>query len=401
MEKELYEQMINLAHLKVDSVEMSDKTINVYCHLDIEEEQCSSCLQMTREFKSYRTHTVRDLDISGREVYLHIRVKQFYCRSCKSYFTQKIPFADSNKSYTHRQSKWVFELCRKQPISEVGALVNMHAKTVERIFFDCALPQSDDRYKRYEGVTRLGIDELSWRKGKKDYICCLTNLDTGETIDILRTRDKKALIAHFESIKLKSGLDFCTQIEVISCDFWGPFLDIAKLLFPQADVVGDRFHWTIYINKVLDDQRKELRRAFPKEELYKNIKWLLFRPMHTLTPIEKENLDKTFKLEPILEELYMLKNTFCNIFDMEISKEEALTQIDEWVEYAQTVSNQFLDTFLAFFKRQQTTITNHFKHKVSNAATEGNNNILRTVKRFTFNMTNFEHFRARCFAFKN
>ena len=389
--------MLNLPHIKVDRVEILDKTINVYCHLDIKAEQCPSCLKPTAQIKSYRTHIVRDLDISGRAVYLHIRVKQFYCPDCKSYFTQKIPFADSNKSYTHRQSKWIFELSRKQPLSEVGAIVNMHAKTVERIFFDYALPQTSERYER---VIRLGIDELSWRKGKKDYICCLTNLDTGETIDILRTRNKEALIAHFQSIKLKSGLDFCKKIEVISCDFWGPFLDIAKLLFPQADVVGDRFHWTMYINKVLDDQRKALRKEFPKEELYKNIKWLLYRQMDTLSLIEKENLDKTFKLAPIVEELYMLKNTFCNIFDMDISVKEALTQIDDWVEYAQTVSNQFLDIFLAFFKRQKISITNHFKHKVSNAATEGNNNILRTVKRFTFNMTNFDHFRARCFAFK-
>ena len=51
-------------------------------------------------------------------------------------------------------------------------------------------------------------------------------------------------------------LIFCKKIEVISCDFWGLFLDIAKLLFPQADVVGDRFHWTMYINKVLDEQRE-------------------------------------------------------------------------------------------------------------------------------------------------
>ena len=156
----------------------------------------------------------------------------------------------------------------------------------------------------------------------------------------------------------------------------------------------------MYINKVLDDQRKALRKEFPKEELYKNIKWLLYRQMDTLSPIEKENLEKTFKLSPIVEELYMLKNTFCNIFDMDISVKEALKQTDDWREYAQSVSNQFLDNFLAFFKRQKIAITNHFKHKVSNATTEGNNNILRTVKRFTFNMTNFDHFRARCFAFK-
>ena len=124
-------------------------------------------------------------------------------------------------------------------------------------------------------------------------------------------------------------LIFAKKIEVISCDFWGPFLDIAKLLFPQAAVVGDRFHWTMYINKVLDEQRKALRKEFPEEALYKNIKWLLYRQMATLSPTEKENLDKTFKLSPILEELYMLKNTFCHVFDMDISVKEAHIQIDE------------------------------------------------------------------------
>lgn len=397
MEKELYEQILNLVNLKVDNVEIGKKTIHIKCHIDEKEGICPSCQKKVSQFKSYRTHTVRDLDISGREVYLIIQVKQFYCPDCGRYFTQQIPFADSNKSYTHRQSKWVFELSRKQAISEVGAIVNMHSKTVERIFYDYALPQTQERY---ENVTRLGIDELSWRKGKKDYICCLTDLDTGETIDILRTRNKEALIAHFQSIKLKNNIDFCKKIQVISCDFWGPFLTIAQLLFPQADVVGDRFHWTMYINKVLDDQRKALRKEFPEEELYKNIKWLLFRQMDTLSPSERDILSKTFEISPLVEELYMLKNTFCNIFDMDISVNKAQLQIKDWLEYAQTLSNQFLDTFIAFFKRQAIPITNYFKHKVSNAVTEGNNNIMRTVKRLTFNMTNFDHFRARCFAFK-
>ena len=241
---------------------------------------------------------------------------------------------------------------------------------------------------------------ISWRKGKKDYICCLTNLKTGETVDILRTRNKEALIAHFQSIKLKNGVDFCKQIQVVSCDFWGPFLDIGRTQFPNADVVGDRFHFTMYINKVLDQERKALRKAFPEQELYKNIKWLLYRQMDTLSLDEKNTLDKTFKIAPHLEELHMLKNTFCAIFDMDVSVQCAMEQITEWVEYAKTVTNLFLQDFVAFFKRQIIPITNYFKHKISNAVTERNNNILRTVKRFTFNMTNFGHFKARCFAFK-
>ena len=389
--------MLNLPHLKVDRVDITDKTIRLYCHLDTPTGTCSTCLESVNIVKSYSTRTVRDLNISGREVYLELRLKQFYCPICNTYSIQSIPFADSNKSYTHRQAKWIFEMSVKQPLSEVAAISNMCNKTVERIFYSFTL---DETSKRYEGVTHLGIDEFSWRKGKKDYLCVLTNLKTGETVDILRTRNKEALIAHFKSIKLKNGGYFYEQVQIISCDFWGPFLDIAASIFTNAEVVADRFHWTMYINKVLDEERKANRKLFPKEELYKNIKWLLFRQMDTLKQDELENLDKVFKITPMMEELYMLKNTFCAIFDMDICPKDALIQIQDWVEYAQKVPNEFLSNFVAFFKRQIIPITNYFKHKVSNAVTEGNNNILRTVKRFTFNMTNFTHFKARCFAFK-
>jgi transposase len=397
MEKELYEQMLNLPQIRVDKVELTDKTIRIYCHLEPKTAKCSNCFKIVSLVKSYRTHIVRDLNISGREVYLELRLKQFYCSTCDTYFTQTIPFADANKSYTHRQAKWIFEMSVKQPLSEVAAVMNMSNKTVERIFYSFTL---EDTFKRYEGVTYLGIDEFSWRKGKKDYLCVLTNLKTGETVDILRTRNKEALIAHFKSIMLKNGTHFCTQVQIVSCDFWGPFLDIGASIFPNAEVVADRFHWTMYINKVLDEERKASRKAFPKEELYKNIKWLLFRQMDTLKHDELESLEKVFVVRPMMEELYMLKNTFCAIFDMDICPKDALFQIQEWVEYAQKVPNEFLSNFVAFFKRQFIPITNYFKHKVSNAVTEGNNNILRTIKRFTFNMTNFNHFKARCFAFK-
>jgi transposase len=397
MEKELYEQLLNLPHLKVDGVHVCDKTININCHLSLSSETCASCSKSVQRFKSYQVHTVRDLDISGRFVYLHVRVKQFYCDDCGKYFTQSLPFADAHKSYTHRQSKWIFEMSRKQPLSEVAALTNLCTKTVERIFFDHAHSLSTGRY---EGLKQLGIDEFAWRKGKKDYICCLTNLETGETVDILRSRKKQDLIAHFKSISLKNGQDFCQNIQVISCDFWGPFLDIAQELFPKADVVGDRFHWTGYLNKALDDQRKALRKDQPKEDLFKGIKWLLFRPMNTLTPEEKENLDKAFQVAPVMAHLYELKNAFCRIFDTQTNLQNANELIENWLIKATKSGNEYLNNFIDFFKRQRTTITNYFKHKVSNAVTEGNNNILRTVKRFTFNMTNFDHFKARCFAFK-
>jgi transposase len=396
MENTIYELLLNLPLVKVERVELSSKTIRFYCILQSNSETCPVCQKSVYKFKQYTTHIVRDLDISGRQVYLHLRLKQYEC-DCGRYFVSPPDFVEPNKSHTKRQSKWIFELSIKQPLSEVACLTNTHSKTVERIFYEHAQVSGFDRY---EGVTELGIDEFSFRKGKKDYLCVLTDLTNGQTIDILPTRQKEALIIHFKGIRLKNGQLFSQQVKTIACDFWGPFLDIAKNEFPNALVVGDRFHWTTYLNKVLDTTRKELRKEFPKQAAFKAIKWLLFKQPDQISQQDTQSLQKAFTLSPILEELYQMKITFVALFESCFSYDFAVQQINLWIQQAQTLKNKALDDFVEFLNRQFEPITNFFKHPVSNAVTEGNNNLLRTVKRFTFNMTNFEHFKARCFAFK-
>jgi transposase len=44
----------------------------------------------------------------------------------------------------------------------------------------------------------------------------MTDLDRGIALDILPTRSKEALLAHFKAL----GSDFCQQIESISFDMW-------------------------------------------------------------------------------------------------------------------------------------------------------------------------------------
>lgn len=396
MDNTVYELLLNLPQVKVERVELENKTMRIYCKILSNSGACPVCQKRAIKVNQYSTHIVRDLNISGREVYLHLRLKQYEC-DCGRYFVETPDFLEPHKSHTKRQSKWIFELSAKQPLSEVGALTNTHSKTVERIFYEHSQVNG---YERYEGVTQLGIDEFSFRKGKKDYLCVLTNLENGQTIDILQTRQKDALIAHFKSIKLKNGLLFSDQVKIASCDFWGPFLDIIKTEFPNATAVGDRFHWTMYINNVLDSTRKALRKEFPKQDELKSIKWLLFKQPDQNTKKETNVLQKALVLSPILEELYLMKNTFVAIFECQFSYDFAIQQINLWLEQAKKLKNDKLDEFVKFLERQFEPITNFFKHPVSNAVTEGNNNLLRTVKRFTFNMTNFEHFKARCFAYK-
>ena len=186
----------------------------------------------------------------------------------------------------------------------------------------------------------------------------------------------------------------------MSCDFWGPFLDIAKTLFTNATVVGDRFHWTCHLNEAINKLRRDLRKEHPKEDIFKNIKWALFKQEDKASPEQKEQLAKSFELSPLLKEVYECKVALQNLFDQDLSFDRAVEKVKKWMEQARAIKQESLSEFVAFLERHFDPITNFFKQKISNAKTEGNNNLLRTVKRMTFNMTNFNNFKARCFAFK-
>ena len=208
----VYELLLNLSNLQVNGVDIHDRKINIYCEVKSREQACPNCGMVSKTVHQYQTRRLRDLDISSREVYLHVRERQFHCKYCNRYFTELLDFADLNKGHTHRQANRIFEFACKLSYAETGAIFNIHAKTIERIVLE-KCTKIIDVAAGYKAVRKLGIDELSHRKGKKDFICVITDLDRGIVLDLLPDRKMTTLIAHFQCL----GLDFCKQIEYVAC----------------------------------------------------------------------------------------------------------------------------------------------------------------------------------------
>lgn len=389
-EHKFFEDLLNLPGLRVTSVHHESSKIILHCSLDKGVVHCPSCGGETALVNQYKTRRVRDLDISGKEVWLHLRLGQYTCVPCNRHFHSPCDWLLPGKRYTKRQAKWVFELCGKQAFSEAGALVNMHAKTVERLYYEQAGAQLQLR-KRYQEVRKLGIDEVSNRKGKKDYICVLVDLDRGIELDILPNRKKSTLEAHFKQL----GEGFCAQIEVVCCDMWKPYIEVAKTCFPQAELVIDRFHVVKSLNEVLDQFRKELRRKSPEEEVFQPIKWLLFKKPACLGDTQKDQVEKALSQSWKLDELYTLRNSFNAIFDLAKDPMDCEHQLSYWIEHAQQIAYPPLDKFLKTLKNWMKPISAFATCRTTNAVTEGLNNYLRYFKRISFGLPNFEHMRIR------
>lgn len=389
-QNKIYEEMLNLPLVEVTKVEMNEKQVKIYCRSKLEEQICPNCLKKSGLVNQSYNRRIRDMDLIGRKVYLILEVRQFHCSDCNRYFSEQHSFVGKNGKVTKRQEKWIFEICHKQGIKQVAALVDMGYQQVETIYYKYAqsLVNMQDRYAQ---VSRLGIDEFALRKGHKNFACVLVDLDKGWVIDVLPYRDKKLLISHFES----KGRPFLNQIEVLTCDMWEAYVSIGRALFPNALIVIDRFHWMKHLSNAVDAQRKSLRKEYPEEECFKNLKWKLLKNKADLSVDEQKELQIAFSKAAQLEEIYEMKNTFQAIFNLDYSKSLADQQIQYWIQFAQKLNNNYLNKFIKTFNNWKEWIMNYFEGKYSNGVVEGLNNAIKTIKRHTYNMLNFDRFRAR------
>ena len=393
---DFYTTIIDLPHLTVTSVEHDINRIDLHCIIEKKEGICPVCHNQSSVLHQYKDRHVRDLSISGKEVWLHIRLRQFYCSNCDSRFIQKLDWLLAGKSYTKRQSKWMFEMCAKQPFTEAGALLNICAKTLENNYYQQAELNLNIK-ARYAKVRKLGIDEISHGKGKKNYLCVLVDLETGTEIDILSNRKKATLIAHFE----KLGDAFCNQIEAVCIDMWTAYKSVVEACFPNAKLVIDRFHVVKALNEVLDETRKDLRREQADKNCFKNIKWALFKRPENCVKKQTDKIQKALEQSWQLNEVYELRNTFNSIFDFYESKHQLDVQLEHWITHAQMVANKHLDKFLQTLKRWKKNIITFAECRISNAATEGRNNFIRYFKRISFGLHNFRNMRLRVLANSN
>lgn len=390
-EVSIYEDLLRLPGLKIERIEPSDHRIEIYGQVDEGPQPCPNCGDLTDVVRQYTDREIRDLDISGRQVWLHLQMKQYECSTCRRYFTQRLSWADSGKSYTRRQAKFIFEMCEHQAFAQVGAIVDMHAKCVERLYLEQAASQcpTQDRLRQ---VRRLGIDELSYHKGKRSYCCVLTDLDRGVHVDILPDRKKETLRAYFQAL----GPGWCGQIEGVSCDMWSPYIEVAEEFFPQATISIDRFHVVVLLNKVLDRFRRHLRKAYPQKEVFKHIKWQLFKRPENLSEVERQSLEQALIHGEELRQMYDLRNDFHQIFDEQTEHWSAYLQLNEWIERVrQSSASRFWESFLRTLTNWKGYILNYVQTGLTNAATEGLNNIIRHIKRISFGIPNFEHLRLR------
>jgi len=315
-ETEFFEQILGIKEIRVDRVDWQERALHIYCSSIFEEALCPTCLKKRQVVNQTYERQFRDLPITGKEVYLHLSQRQFYCPDCDRHFNERFSFVDPKHTLTRRYERYVYECCKASTIQKIGAQENLGWHTVNELCQRGARQEIDER--PLSKVRVVGMDEFAIKKGHRNYATVIVDLERVDIIDILEYRDQEKLIEYFKN----KGIDWCEGIEVFCSDMWQGFLNTAKAAFPNATLVVDRFHFFGYLNKALDNERKSLRRQFKDRDEFKRLKWALLKNAEDLTDDQKKKLARAFLLAPQLELIYRHKEKIRLIFDQRLTRQQ-------------------------------------------------------------------------------
>lgn len=123
-------------------------------------------------------------------------------------------------------------------------------------------------------IDALGIDEISLKKGHKDYVTIITGylLGTVRILGVLEGRKKETVEEFFRKIPERLR----KTVKYVCSDMYDGFVNAAYSVFGKdVKVVIDRFHVAKKYRGCLDDLRKkemrELKSAYQKR-ITKNLK---------------------------------------------------------------------------------------------------------------------------------
>lgn len=342
---------------------------------------CPNCQSYTEEVHQIRPALVRDLPLLGKVVYLKVPHRQFYCKKCHRYSTEKLSWLESQRRHTKRYELNIYERVIGGTLETVAREEKLSPDEIEGIF---NFVSRRTLQKKLPPSKRLSIDEITMRKGRGDFKAVVSDIDSGQLIEIVNGRTQDILIETLIALPV----EFRESIEEVAIDMWEGFEKVIQQVFPNARIVTDRFHVMQLLIKKLKRIAGQMGiRGVAKQSL-------LLKNKENLKPDEEADLEKCLKSSKRLRKAYEYKEDFRAIYETSQMVEEGEKNFQKWLKKASEIYGEVAETI----RRHLDSICNYFLSRASSGVMEGINNKIKEIKRRGYGFTNFESFRRRLLA---
>ena len=375
-------KLLNLEDVIITNVENILGQLHIYLELPRKKHVCPCCGAETACIHDYRMQIIKDLPMA-RDTFLHLRKRRYRC-ACGKRFFENNSFLPRYYRVTSRLfAEIIFAFKKIVSAKEIGCRFNVSAVTAMRYFnfFNkklTALPEV------------ISLDEFKGNSGGQKYNSIIVDPKEKAVLDILPNRLESDLVKYFSHFSNK------TAVKYFVCDMNPHFREVAKICFPQATIVADKYHvirqvyWAM--EKVRKNEQNNLSKRFRK--YFKKSRNLLMKRIEKLTEEEMNRLALMVEIAPRLADAYRIKNEFLDVIRLKSSNEGKQRLID-WLFSVEVMDlPEFYDCTKAYHNWFQE-IINSMDVPWTNGFIEGCNNKTKVLKRVSYGMRNFNNFRKR------
>jgi transposase len=327
-----------------------------------------------------------DLTLMGLKVLFWYTPKEILCPT-HARVQEAIPWADAYSRISYRLEWRLCALCQIMTQKAAAEILGMAPSTLSDLLHRIIHRVRDGH--KIRGVTTLGVDEISFCKGRK-FATLVYDLDRARVLWVGKGKGRESIDRFFNEC-LSEGQK--ARILWASCDMSRAYTEAIKHHCPNATLVIDRFHVVKALNEAVDEVRKEQWRALDTEgrKAIKGLRWLLGMHSRNRTKGHTRFLNSLRNANRRIHRAWVLKDEFEHFWNYSY-RGAAEKFLRRWITAA-------LRSRIPSLRQFVTTLRNHFDNilafvdrNLTNAVGEGLNRIVKIVKNRASGYRNLESF---------
>ena len=390
-------ELLGFAGMEVTQFFIEEQDGVQYLHLGCEHQHdvaiCPRCQQAAPSGYDHKERSVRHLDVFGMRTIIHFEMRRFDCEVCGKPFSEILNWIAPKRRQTREYEEHIFQQVKnKTPRKHVALQEGLSEATVLDIF---KKKVKEERRGAGQGKIRvLGVDEISVRKGHKNYALVLTDIERRCVLEVFDNRLQETFGKWIDGL----GKEEKRAIKVVSMDMWNPYRHIVRRKLPWAEIVADRFHVVKQLNHQLNLLRRKMQREAQKTapelvEVLKGSRWILLKNRVDLTPKDEKKLRLILDACPEIRQVYLLKEEFRTICNKIKDRKQAERFLRAWCYKAEATGNRYLRKFVKTLRNWWTEFLNYFDEGITQGFVEGTNRAIRGIINRAFGFRNFANFR--------
>ncbi|MGV1010753.1 MAG: ISL3 family transposase [Dermatophilaceae bacterium] len=342
----------------------------------------------------------RALDLGTVRAVLEADAPRVSCRE-HGVVVAAVPWARHDAGHTSAFDETVAWLATQSSKSMVTQLMRIAWRTVGSII-GRVWADVDARHDRFAGLRRIGIDEISYKRGHK-YLMVVVDHDARRLVWAAPGRTSATVGEFFDLL----GEQRCAQITHVSAD-GADFIDtIVAQRCPGAVRVADPFHVVRWATDALDEVRRAAwndaraqARTEPKRprgrprsdapprpgteraKALKGARYALWKNPQNLTDNQQVKLAWIATTDPRLYRAYLLKEGLRVVFTLPY--DAAVEALDRWISWARRCRIPSFVKLQKSILKHRARILAAIEHNLSNGLIESTNTKIRLITRIAY-----------------